>query len=67
MKLMMTNCLIGNDREMLAVNLNVGEHFAIFVVEDNDGSDDFWIFTCEKKLVMVAQDVVVIGGGYRIG
>jgi hypothetical protein len=35
---------------MLATTLNVGEHFAIIVVEDNLEGDDFWIFICEKTL-----------------
>jgi hypothetical protein len=35
------NTLINNDHEMLATGLNVGEHFAIIVVEDNLDGDDF--------------------------
>jgi hypothetical protein len=35
------NTLINNDHEMLATSLNVDEHFAIIVVEDNLEGDDF--------------------------
>ncbi len=49
------NCLINNDKEMLVATLNVGEHFAIITIEDNIEGDDFWIFMCEKALVMVEE------------
>jgi hypothetical protein len=52
------NCLIGDDREMLAANLNVGENFAIITIKDNNESDDFWIFICEESLVMVEDDAL---------
>jgi hypothetical protein len=40
------NCLINNDRKMLAATLNVGEHFAIIATKDNPKGDDFWILIC---------------------
>jgi len=40
---------------MLVATLNVGEHFAIITIEDNIEGDDFWIFMCEKALVMVEE------------
>jgi len=49
------NCLINNDKEMLATTLNVGEHFTIITIEDNIKGDDFWILICEEALVMVEE------------
>jgi len=49
------NYVINNDREMLAVTLNVGEHFAVIAMEDNIESDDYWILICEEALAMVEK------------
>jgi hypothetical protein len=49
------NCLISNDKEMLAVTLNVGEHFAVIIVKDNPKGDNFWIFICEEALSVVEE------------
>ncbi len=49
------NYLISSDREMLVTTLDVGDHFAILVVEDNNEGDDFWVFICEETLVMVEE------------
>jgi hypothetical protein len=49
------NCLINNDKEMLATTLNIGEHFAIITIENNIESDGFWILICEETLVMVEE------------
>ncbi len=35
------NTLINNDHEMLVTSLNVGEHFALIVAEDNLEGDEF--------------------------
>jgi hypothetical protein len=40
---------------MLVASLNVGEHFVIIVVKDNNEGDDFWILICEESLAMVEE------------
>lgn len=49
------NTFIGNDHEMLAMSLNVGEHFTIIATKDNLEGDDFWVFICEETLAMVEK------------
>jgi hypothetical protein len=39
------NYLISRDREMLATTLDVGDHFAIIDVKDNNEGDDFWVLS----------------------
>jgi len=34
---------------MLATSLNVGEHFTIIAIKDNNEGDDFWILICEES------------------
>jgi hypothetical protein len=34
------NCLISNDKELLAATLDVGDHFAVIIVKDNNEGDD---------------------------
>jgi predicted nuclease of predicted toxin-antitoxin system len=48
------NCLINNDKEMLATSLNLGEHFTVVTIEDNNKGDDFWILIYES-LAMVEE------------
>ncbi len=45
------NCLISNDKEMLATTLNVGKHFVVIATKDNIEGNDFWILICEEALV----------------
>ncbi len=49
------NYLISSDKEMLATTLDVGDHFVVIVIEDNNKGDDFWVFICEEALAMVEE------------
>jgi len=40
---------------MLATTLDVGDHFVVIVIEDNNKGDDFWVFICEEALAMVEE------------
>jgi hypothetical protein len=40
---------------MLATSLNVGEHFLVIAIKDNNEGDDFWILICEESLAMVEE------------
>jgi hypothetical protein len=39
---------------MLATSLNLGEHFTVVTIEDNNKGDDFWILIYES-LAMVEE------------
>jgi hypothetical protein len=49
------NYLISSNREMLVTTLDVGDHFLVIVVEDNNEGDDFWVFISEEALAMVEE------------